>query len=216
MTGHGGHAHGAGHAAHGPRWLTIGIAIVLGVAAVFAGITTWHAQVLQGHSVEEFTLSTQATNSANSLMQNAERGMSGERQLFLDYQNARAAGNADIATESLAMMSANSRAAIAWWRAQPADTRPYSPFVSANPAWNAPGAVIDAKASVEQANEHLATAREDLGRSHNLEFVAAFLTIAFLAGGLTGTFESDRMRVGLFGVAIVVLIGCLTGTAVFW
>ena len=216
MTGHGGHAHGSGHAMHGPRWLTIGIAAVLGIAAVFAGVTTWRAQVMQGHAVEEFTLSTQATNSANSLMQNAERGMSGERQLFLDYQNALAAGNATIATQSLAMMSANSRAAIAWWRAQPTDTRPYSPFVSANPAWNAPGAVIDAKASVEQANEHLTTARDDLGRSHNLEFVAAFLTIAFLAGGLTGTFESDRMRVGLFVVAIVVLVGCLAGTAVFW
>ena len=144
MTGHGGHAHGASHVTHGPRWLTIGIAAVLGIAAVFAGVTTWRAQVMQGHAVEEFTLSTQATNSANSLMQNAERGMSGERQLFLDYQNALAAGNATIATQSLAMMSANSRAAIAWWRAQPTDTRPYSPFVSANPAWNAPGAVIDA------------------------------------------------------------------------
>lgn len=221
MTG--GHGHGHGHAAghghetlHGPRWLGITTAIVLGVAAVFAGVTTWRAQVMQGHAVEHFTLSTQSANDANTLAQDAERAMVGERQLFIDYRSALDAGDGPRATQILAMMNANSRAAIAWWRAQPKADRPYSPFVSANPAWDAPGVVIDAKASLDQSNHYLKSAEAELARAHNLEFVAAFLTIGFLAGGLTGTFESTRMRISLLAVAIAVLIGCVVGAVLFW
>lgn len=218
MTGHGaGHAAGhEGEQLHGPRWLALSIAIVLGVAAVFAGVTTWRAQVMQGHSVEHFTLSTQAGSTANTLMQDAERSMSSERQLFIDYRAALDSGDRLRAVTILSMMSTNSRAAIAWWKAQPAIDRPYTPFVSANPDWNAPGVIIDAKASLDASAHYLELAEAELGRSHNLEFVAAFLTISFLAGGLAGTFESLRMRIGLLAVSAIVLIGCIGGAVAFW
>lgn len=215
MTGHG-HAGGHGHLTHGPRWLVLSTALVLGITAVFAGLTTWRAQVMQGHAVEHFTLSTQAGNMANTLTQDAERSMSGERQLFIDYLAALDAGEDERATGVLAMMTPNSRAAIDWWRAQPPAERPYSPFVSANPGWSAPGVIIDAKASVEASDRFLRLAEAELARSHQLEFVAAFLTIALLAGGLTGTFESTRLRVSLLGVSCAVLVGCLLGAVVFW
>ncbi len=218
MTGHGG-GHVGGHEAtelHGPRWLGITTAIVLGIAAVFAGVATWRAQVMQGHSVEHFTLSTQAGSTANTLMQNAERSMSSERQLFIDYRTALENGDKQLATTVLSMMTTNSRAAIAWWKAQPAIDRPYTPFVSANPNWDAPGVVIDAKAALESSTENLELAETELGRSHNLEFVAAFLTISFLAGGLAGTFESLRMRIGLLAVSVIVLVGCIGGAVAFW
>lgn len=218
MTGHGhGHGHGAGHETlHGPRWLGITTAIVLGIAAVFAGVTTWRAQVMQGHSVEHFTLSTQAGNDANTLTQNAERSMTSERQLFIDYRTALDSGDVQRATTVLAMMSGNSRDAIRWWKSQPAADRPYTPFVSANPAWNAPGVIIDAKASMEASSHYLHLAEAELSRAHDLEFVAAFLTIAFLAGGLTGTFEATRMRIGLLAISIFVLVGCVAGAVVYW
>ncbi|MGI9186459.1 MAG: hypothetical protein ACR2J9_02880 [Gaiellales bacterium] len=218
MTGHGhGHAGGHEHAQlHGPRWLGLTTAIVLGIAAVFAGVATWRAQVMQGHSVEHFTLSTQASSTANTLMQDAERSMSSERQLFIDYRTALERNDTQLATTVLSMMTANSRAAITWWKAQPAIDRPYTPFVSANPEWNAPGVIIDAKASLEDSAHYLELAETELGRSHDLEFVAAFLTIAFLAGGLAGTFESMRMRIGLLAVSVIVLVGCIGGAVAFW
>lgn len=214
MTGHGGGSHAV--MTHGPRWLVLSTAAVLGMAAVFAGLTTWRAQVMQGHAVENFTLSTQANNTANTLTQDAERSMSGERALFIDYRVALDAGDEARATTILAMLNPNSRAAIEWWQAQPKVDRPYSPFVSANPAWNAPGVIIDAKAAVEESNHFLHVAETELSRSHNLEFVAAFLTIALLAGGLTGTFESTRMRIGLLSISVVVLAGCIAGAVVYW
>ena len=221
MTGGHGHGHGHGHDAghptlHGPRWLGITTAIVLGIAAVFAGVTTWRAQVMQGHSVEHFTLSTQASNTANTLAQDAERSMTSERQLFIDYRAALDGGDTARAQTVLAMLTANSREAITWWKAQPPASRPYTPFVSANPEWNAPGVIIDAKASMEESSHYLHLAETELARSHNLEFVAAFLTIAFLAGGLTGTFESSRMRIGLLSISVFVLIGCVGGAVAYW
>lgn len=218
MTGHGaGHGASHGHAdASAPRWLTILIAVVLGTAAVFSGITAWHANVLAGHSVEYFTLSTQAVNDANSSAQDAERSMSGQRQLFIDYSAALDAGDKIRSMTILGMMSANTRVAIDWWRDQPEADRPMSPFVSANPVWDAPGVVIDAQSALDRSNEYLRLAERYLSRSHTLEFFAALLTVAFLAGGLTGVFEAIRMKLGLVSVSIVVLIGCLIGTVVYW
>lgn len=214
MTGHG-HSHS--HAeVHGPLWLSLLIAVTLGTAAVFSGITAWHANVLSGHSVEYFTLSTQAVNDANSSDQEAARGITGQAQLFIDYQAALDAGDDRRASVILGMMSGSTRAAIDWWSAQPIDNRPLSPFVSANPAWDAPGDVIDAKEALDRSNEYLHLAEEYLSRSHTLEFFAALLTVAFLAGGLTGVFESVRAKLLLLTVSLVVLVSCVVGTVVYW
>jgi hypothetical protein len=62
----------------------------------------------------------------------------------------------------------------------------------------------------------LVQAEHELEAAHNLEFVAALLTIAFLAGGLTGLFESTRARIGFLSVSVVTLAGCIAATVVFW
>lgn len=210
--GHGAHA----PTLHGPRWLSVTTAVVLGVAAVLAGVTAWKSAVMEGHAIEDLTRSTQAINDANTMAQQAERNMTGERALFIEYQTALADGADERAETVLAMMTANSRRAIDWWREQPAADRPRSPFVSANPAWGAPGAIIRAESSIDAAEELMTRAEDELGVAHNLEFVAALLTIAFLAGGLTGLFESNRARVGFLSVSVVTLVGCVAATAVYW
>lgn len=217
MTGaHGGHGGGHEHALHGPRWLSITTAVVLGVAAILAGVTAWKSTVMEGHALENLTRSTQAVNDANALSQEAERNRTGERDLFIDYRLAVDEGDDERAGSILGMMSSTTRAAIDWWAAQPEADRPTSPFVSANPAWAAPGTVIEAEAAIQTADELLITAEHELEKAHNLEFVAALLTIAFLAGGLTGLFESTRARIGFLSVAVTTLVGCVAATVVFW
>lgn len=215
MTGgHGGGAHAP--AMHGPRWLSITLAVVLGVAAVLAGITAWRSTLMEGHALKALTMSTQYVNDANTLDQEAERSMTGERDLFIEYRTALDAGDRARAQTILGMMATETRAAIAWWKAQPAADRPTSPFVSANPEWDAPGVVIDAQGALDASDTYLETAEHDLSKAHNLEFVAALLTVAFLAGGLSGLFESTRARMGFLGVAVFVLAGCVVGTVLFW
>ncbi len=214
MTGgaHGGHA----PTMHGPRWLSITLAVVLGVAAILAGITAWRSTLMEGDALKSLTLSTQAVNDANTLDQEAERSMTGERDLFIQFQSARTTGDADLAESVRGMMSAKTRDAIEWWAEQPAIDRPVSPFVSANPEWDAPGVVIDATAALQASQFYRDQAEGQLSKAHNLEFVAALLTIAFLAGGLSGLFESTRARMSFLSVSIFVLAGCLVGTVVFW
>lgn len=217
VTGGHGSSHGHGQAElHGPRWLSVATVTILGLAAVLAGVTAWKSAVMSGHAVESFTLSTQAVTDANSLAQSAERSMTGERQLFIDFRTAVDAGQKDRSVMVLGMMSPNTRAAIRWWREQATESRPTSPFVSANPSWDAPGVIVDAKAALDRSNEYLHLAEYQLGRSHDLEFLSVLLTIAFLASGLAPLFESTRSRLSLIIVSTVVVLGCLTGTAVFW
>ena len=213
-----GHTHGHGHEhhAHLPRGLNLLLAIVLGVAALTAGVVAWRGQVLAGHAVEAFTLSTQAVNDANTLGSEAERSITGDRQLFVDYENAVQAGLPAQAAGILAMMSSPTRRAVDWWHAQPAATRPRTPFVSGNPEWVAPGTVVDAQAATDRADAEVAVARDNLSRSHQLEFFAALLTVAFLAGGLSGVFESHGARVALISVSGSVLVVCIIGAAFFW
>jgi hypothetical protein len=213
-----GGGHGGGHAPalHGPRWLSITTAVVLGVAAVLAGVTAWKSTVMEGHALENLTRSTQAVNDANALNQEAERNRTGERDLFIDYRLAVDEGDDERAMSILGMMSATTRAAIDWWAAQPKADRPMSPFVSANPAWAAPGTVIEAETAIVASEALLVQAEHELEAAHNLEFVAALLTIAFLAGGLTGLFESTRARIGFLSVSVVTLAGCIVATVVFW
>jgi hypothetical protein len=142
--------------------------------------------------------------------------MTGERQLFIDYRVALDAGDAERARQILGMTSASTRKAIAWWAEQPVADRPLSPFVSANPAWDAPGTVISAQAALDNANGYLHLAETYLARSHTLELFAALLTIAFLAGGLTGVFESTRSKLFLLTVSIIVLLGCGIGAVIYW
>ena len=215
MTG--AHAPSHGHSElHGPRWLSISSVAILGIAAVLAGVTAWKSAVMEGHAVENLTLSTKATTDANALTQTAERSMTTERQLFIDFRSALDSDNKNRSVMIYGMMNPNTRAAIGWWREQPETSRPTSPFVSANPSWDAPGVIIDAKAALDRSDEYLQLAEFQLGRAHSLQFLAALLTIAFLASGLTPLFESLRSRISLISLSTAVVLACLIGTVVFW
>ncbi|MBJ7248320.1 MAG: hypothetical protein JHD05_04495 [Thermoleophilia bacterium] len=215
MTG--AHAPSHGHSElHGPRWLSISSVAILGIAAVLAGVTAWKSAVMEGHAVENLTLSTKATTDANALTQTAERSMTSERQLFIDFRSALDSDNKNRSVMIYGMMNPNTRAAIGWWREQPETSRPTSPFVSANPSWDAPGVIIDAKAALDRSDEYLQLAEFQLGRAHSLQFLAALLTIAFLASGLTPLFESLRSRISLISLSTAVVLACLIGTVVFW
>ena len=83
------HAH-SDHHVHmsGPAWLPVVLAILLGTAAMVAGLIAWRAAVHSGDAQGEFALSTQAVNNANSLQQNASQAVISERSLFIAYEDA--------------------------------------------------------------------------------------------------------------------------------
>ena len=55
--------------------------------------------------------------------------------------------------------------------------------------------IIDARAALDESVATLASADEQIHRSHELELLEAMLAIAFLTGGLTATLQSDSAQV---------------------
>lgn len=197
-------------------WWNVSLAVILGVAAIVAGITAWRGTVLNGHAVENFTLSTQATNNANTETQDAERSITNQRALFLEYEQSLKAGDAVRARAVYSLMDPGTQNAIDWWAVQPVANRPLTPFDSANPDWSSPQAIIDARTSLTEANDTLELANEELARSHSLELLAALLTITFLAGGLSGVFQSEGARRALVAASGGTLVVCLIALVFMW
>ncbi len=213
---HHGHTHGHGSPDGSHRWLNLSLAVILGVAAIVAGVTAWRGTVLNGHAVENFTLSTQSVNDANSLAQEVERASTSERALFVDYEGALMNGETARANSIYSMMDGSTRRAIEWWRDQPPGERPLSPFKSANPEWAAPSTVIDARDALDNASALLAQANVDLDKSHSLEFIAALLTVTFLLGGLSGVFQSPRAKATLVTASGTALAVCVIAMLLLW
>lgn len=214
-----GHGHGPGHDLHVPHvhsWWNVSLAVILGVAAIVAGITAWRGTVLSGHAVENFTLSTQSTNNANTQAQDAERSINTQRTLYLDYRQALDAGDTAHATMAYSMMDSGTRSAIAWWDEQPAGNRPPTPFSSANPEWPAPSSIVDARVTLDESAAQLELANAELARSHSLDLLAALLTITFLAGGLSGVFQSENARRALVAASGGTLVLCLAALVFLW
>jgi hypothetical protein len=210
-----------GHTGHdapmsGPWWLPLVLAILLGTAALVAGLIAWRAATHSGHAQTQFAISTQAVNNANALQQDASQAVSSERSLFVAYEDAAAQHDQDRATDDQGLMDPATLRAVNWWLVQPPDSRPASPFAAANPQWTTPRMLINARAALDQSVAGLASAEEQVHQSHELELLEAVLAVAFLTGGLTATLRSDSAQKILLGVSVVVLTIAAVGLAALW
>jgi hypothetical protein len=200
----------------GPAWLPVALAILLGTAAMVAGLIAWRAAAHSGDAQGAFTLSTQAVNNANSLQQSASEEVISERSLFVAYEDAVAQHDEVRTADARGLMDPPTLRTIDWWLAQSPDSRPSSPFSAANPEWTTPRRIIDARAALDESVATLATADQEIHRSHNLELLEAILAIAFLTGGLTATLKSQSAQSILLAVSVGVLIVASVGLAVLW
>jgi hypothetical protein len=213
--------HGHSHSLHeghgsGPAWLPVVLAILLGSAAMVAGLIAWRAAVHSGEAQKEFALSTQADNDANSLQQDVSQDVTGERNLFIAYENALGQHDPVLAADARGLMDPPTVRTVDWWLHQSTASRPASPFSAANPQWTTPRMVIDARAALDDSVATLTSADNQIHRSHDLELLEAILAIAFLTGGLTATLQSRSAQSILLGVSVTVLIVAAAGLVVLW
>src|SRR5882672_7108494 len=85
---HGHHEHSGHSQISGPAWLPIALAVLLGSAAMVAGLLAWRSAGHSGDAQAELAVSTQAASNANSLQQNASEAVISERTLFIAYEDA--------------------------------------------------------------------------------------------------------------------------------
>jgi hypothetical protein len=217
MASHSQHGHSS-HNSHvaGPAWLPVVLAILLGSAALVAGLIAWRAAGHSGEAQKEFALSTQADNNANSLQQNASQAVISERNLFIAYEDAIAQHDPTLTADARGLMDPPTLRAVDWWLHQSQESRPSSPFAAANPDWTTPRMVIDARTALDDSTATLTSADDQIHRSHQLELLEAVLAIAFLTGGLTATLQSESAQLILLGVSVVVLCFAAVGLIVLW
>ena len=142
----------------GPAWLPVVLAILLGTAAMVAGLIAWRAAGHSGQAQREFALSTQADNNANSLQQNVSQDVISERSLFIAYEDAVAQHDPVLAADARGLMDPPTLRAVDWWLGQSPASRPSSPFAAANPQWTTPRMIIDARAALDDSVATLTSA----------------------------------------------------------
>ncbi len=204
------------NAVHGPRWLPIVLALLLGTAAVVSGITAWRVAVHLGHSQTAFSVSTKAFDDTNTLGQNSTDAANEERSLFIAWDQAQSGGDAKTTENIWGMMSIPAQRAITWWIEQPLANRPPSPFSAANPQWTTPRTAVEARNASAEASAVFADAGDQLVQSHNLELLEALLAIALLTGGLAALIRNTSSQFILLGVTVTAIFLAVGGLVVLW
>jgi hypothetical protein len=201
---------------HGPQWLSMALALLLGAAAVVAGLTAWRAHVHSSKAQETFADSVRVLAEADQLFGDVSQAVSDERGLYIDWQQAKASGGDALAGSIWAVMLPNTQKAVTWWQNASVGDRPPSPFAAANPEWKTPSQLIAATETRAASDAAVQEAQALLEHTDNLELLGAFLQVAFLTGGLTATLKSPRPQMTLFGVSCAALLISTIGLGVLW
>ena len=199
--------------------LALAAAILLGIAAV---LTAWSAYresltsdlVLKNYSEQQASIAL-----ANDAYIRSGQERQQELTLFVDAALAGAAagedGNTlayDYLTEGI--MSEELYAAFAWWRDEPDETTPPTPFVPENPAFAAlPSEVLlaEGRAYDEQAEASRAAAEEADANSDRFDLANVFFAVVLFVAGLTTIVQRRSIQIGFLSLSAV---GLLAGFAV--
>ena len=197
--------------------LAIAAAVLLGIAAV---LTAWSAyresltsdQVLKGYSEQQATLAL-----ANDAYIRAGQERQQELTLFLDA--AVAAVSADATGDEVAaglfeyltedIMSDELYAAFAWWRDEPEETSPPTPFVEQNPAFaNLPSQTLlaEGQAYDEQAEGFRLAAEEADANSDRFDLANVFFAVVLFIAGLTTIVQRRSIQIGFLAISAVGLV----------
>lgn len=199
--------------------LALTAAILLGIAAV---LTAWSAY--RGSLTNDLVLKNYSEQQASIALANDAYIRSGqERQqeltLFVDAALAGVAASEsgdsivfDYLTEGI--MSEELYAAFAWWRDEPQETSPPTPFVPENPAFaNLPSEVLlaDGKAYDEKAEVSRLAAEEADANSDRFDLANVFFAVVLFVAGLTTIVQRRSIQIGFL---VLSAVGLVAGFAV--
>jgi len=190
--------------------LAIAAAVLLGLAAT---LTAWSAYresltsdlVLKNYSEQQALIAT-----ANDYFGRADQQESLERSLFLEWAVAISAGNTDAADYLVTVMSDELFAAVEWWRQEPEETSPATPFDALNPYYtDLPSQLLvaEGEAGYAQADELRAAAEAADANSDRFDLANVFFAVVLFVAGLTTIVQRRSIQVGFLALSVVGLLG---------
>ena len=199
--------------------LALAAAILLGIAAVLTAWSAYRESLTSDLVLKNYSEQQAAIALANDAYIRAGQERQQELTLFVDAALAGAAagedGNTlayDYLTEGI--MSEELYAAFAWWRDEPDETTPPTPFVPENPAFAAlPSEVLlaEGRAYDEQAEASRAAAEEADANSDRFDLANVFFAVVLFVAGLTTIVQRRSIQIGFLSLSAV---GLLAGFAV--
>ena len=190
--------------------LAIAAAVLLGLAAT---LTAWSAYresltsdlVLKNYSEQQALIAT-----ANDYYGRADQQESLERSLFIEWAVAISADNTSAADYLTTVMSEELYAAVEWWRQEPEETTPATPFDESNPYYaDLPSQVLIAEGTAGYAEaDGLRVAAEAAdANSDRFDLANVFFAVVLFVAGLTTIVQRRSIQVAFLALSVVGLLG---------
>ena len=194
--------------------LALAAAILLGVAAVLTAWSAYRESLTSDLVLKNYSEQQAAIALANDAYIRAGQERQQELALFLDAALAGVAasedGNTvvyDYLTEGI--MSPELFSAFAWWRDEPEETSPATPFVPENPAFaNLPSEVLlaEGQALDEQAETLRVAAEAADANSDRFDLANVFFAVVLFIAGLTTIVQRRSIQIGFLALSAVGLV----------
>lgn len=199
--------------------LAIAAAILLGIAAVLTAWSAYRESLTSDLVLKNYSEQQAAIALANDAYIRSGQERQQELTLFVDAAlagvSASEDGNTivyDYLTEGI--MSEELYAAFAWWRDEPDETSPTTPFVPENPAFaSLPSEVLlaEGQAYDEQAEASRVAAEAADANSDRFDLANVFFAVVLFVAGLTTIVQRRSIQIGFLALSTV---GLIAGVAV--
>ena len=194
--------------------LALAAAILLGIAAVLTAWSAYRESLTSDLVLKNYSEQQAAIALANDAYIRAGQERQQELALFLDAALAGVAasedGNTvvyDYLTEGI--MSPELFSAFAWWRDEPEETSPATPFVPENPAFaNLTSEVLlaEGQALDEQAETLRVAAEAADANSDRFDLANVFFAVVLFIAGLTTIVQRRSIQIGFLALSAVGLV----------
>jgi len=156
-----------------------------------------------------FNRSDETLATAHKFELEADEAVAADEELFLELMRDQTEGRvAAVAFIRRHFLTPQFLAAEAWWRAQPAASRPTTPFVSSNPRYrnrsDAESRRLDAAAA-----DYLDRAHEAENRAIDFTIVTVILTVGLFLFGIATQIGTQSVKLGLVVVGALVLLAAV-------
>lgn len=199
--------------------LAVAAAVLLGIAAVLTAWSAYRESLTSDLVLKSYSEQQAAIALANDAYIRSGQERQQELTLFVDAAlagvSASEDGNTivyDYLTEGI--MSEQLYAAFAWWRDEPDETTPSTPFVPENPAFaSLPSEVLlaEGQAYDEQAEASRVAAEAADANSDRFDLANVFFAVVLFVAGLTTIVQRRSIQIGFLALSTV---GLVAGVAV--
>ena len=199
--------------------LAIAAAVLLGIAAVLTAWSAYRESLTSDLVLKSYSEQQAAISLANDAYIRSGQERQQEVSLFVETALASVAASesgdttvVDYLTQGI--MSPELLAAFEWWRDEPEETTPLTPFVPENPAFaSLPSQVLlaEGQAYDEQAEALRIAAETADANSDRFDLANVFFAVVLFVAGLTTIVQRRSIQIGFLALGSV---GIVAGFAI--